>query len=147
MSVEIATYADYNFDGVNALWLEAFPDDPPWNAAVLSIPAKLTCQPELFLVALDAGRVVGSVMAGYTGHRGWLDRVAVLQSHRRQHVGAKLIREAEARLYAVGCVKINLQVRASNAATAEFYRRMGYSVEERISMSKLISFASAANSN
>lgn len=147
MSVEIARYADCHFDGVNTLWQEAFPDDAPWNAAELAIPAKLLCQPELFLIALDASQVIGSVMAGYTGHRGWLDRVAVLKSHRRQNVGALLVVEAEDRLRAMGCVKINLQVRASNAATAEFYKRIGYSVEDRISMSKLLNFAPAAKSN
>jgi ribosomal protein S18 acetylase RimI-like enzyme len=138
MAIEIVTYNGIHFYGIDALWQEAFPDDPPWNAASISIPAKLICQPELFLVALNAGSVVGSVMAGYTGHRGWLDRVAVLKSHRRQHVGTKLIREAEGRLHAMGCIKVNLQVRASNIATTEFYGRVGYSIEERVSMSKML---------
>jgi ribosomal protein S18 acetylase RimI-like enzyme len=62
----------------------------------------------------------------------------VLKSHRRQHVGAKLIREAESRLRAMGCIKVNLEVRASNIATTEFYGRVGYSIEERASMSKML---------
>ena len=136
--IEIAIYADEHFDGVSALWQEAFPNDQPWNSAVSAIPAKLAFQPGLFFVALDGNRVVGSLMAGYDGHRGWVNRIAVLQSHQAQGVGSALMREAETRLRTMGCTKINLQVRTSNAAAAEFYERLGYSVEDRISMSKRI---------
>ena len=48
------------------------------------------------------------------------------------------LREAEARLRALGCVKINLQIRAANLAVASFYRGLGYDVEEHISMAKLV---------
>jgi ribosomal protein S18 acetylase RimI-like enzyme len=136
MGIEIIHYTDHHFDGLNALWIEAFPDDPPRNFAATVIPSKLAFQPDLLFVAVDGQRVAGSVMAGYDGHRGWINRLAVLQSYRKQGIGRALVREAEARLLAKGCVKINLQVLASNAATAEFYRRLGYSIEERISMSK-----------
>ena len=144
MSAHVVTYADCHFQGVKALWLEAFPNDRPWNAAEVAIPAKLKCQPELFLVALDADQVVGSVMAGYTGHRGWIDRVAVLCSHQKMGIAAELIREAESRLLAMACIKVNLQVLASNAAVLTFYERLGYKVEDRISMSKLINCPSSA---
>ena len=79
----IETYCDEHFDGVSALWREAFPNDPPHNRAEVAIPAKLAVQPELLLVALDAGEVVGTAMAGFDGHRGWLYTVAVRRSHRR----------------------------------------------------------------
>ena len=45
-------------------------------------------------------------------------------------------REYEQRLAQLGCSKINLQVRAENAAVAAFYRSLGYEVEERVSMGK-----------
>src|SRR6266849_6956068 len=106
----IAPYSPEYFEGVKTLWQEAFPDDPPWNKAEVAVPAKLAVQPELFLVALDGGQVIGSIMAGYDGHRGWLYAVAVLDSHRRLGVGTALVRGAEARLRSMGCGKINLQV-------------------------------------
>lgn len=137
-SIEIVTYADEHFDGVSALWEEAFPNDQPWNSAARAIPAKLAFQPSLFVVALNGNRVIGSIMAGYDGHRGWVNRIAVLESHRGQGAGSALMREAETRLRTMGCTKINLQVRTSNATAAEFYERLGYSVEDRISMSKQI---------
>jgi ribosomal protein S18 acetylase RimI-like enzyme len=132
----IEPYEAGHFAGVSTLWREAFPDDPPWNAAEAAIPAKLAVQPELFLVALDGTRVIGSIMAGYDGHRGWLYAVAVCAAHRRRGVGAALVRAAEARLHALGCRKINLQVRATNRAVVAFYERLGYAVEERVSLGK-----------
>lgn len=135
----ITTYADQHFDGVAALWCEAFPDDAPWNRPEIAIPAKVRFQPDLFLVAIEGDAVVGSVMAGYEGHRGWISRIAVLQANRGRGIGRDLIRRAESLLAALGCLKVNLQVVASNAATARFYARSGYAVEERISMSKLLS--------
>jgi|SRR6267154_2155965 len=133
---QVLTYAAAHFDGVKVLWKEAFPDDPPWNGADVAIPAKVAAQPNLLLVAIHEGRVIGTVMAGYDGHRGWLYAVAVLRSHRRQGIGRALVEEAERRLLALGCLKTNLQIRSSNRDVVEFYRRLGYSLEDRVSMGK-----------
>jgi ribosomal protein S18 acetylase RimI-like enzyme len=134
--VTIETYRPAHFDGVKALWEEAFPDDPPWNRAEVAIPAKLAVQPELFFVAVEDGIVIGTVMAGYDGNRGWLYGVAVRDNRRRTGVGAALVGDAEAALRAMGCGKINLQVRAGNRVVVGFYERLGYSVEDRVSMGK-----------
>ncbi len=75
-------------------------------------------------------------MAGYDGHRGWLYAVAVDPGQRRGGVGTALVRHAEQMLRDLGCGKVNLQVRATNAAVVSFYERLGYAVEERISMGK-----------
>ena len=136
--LSIVTYQQSHFEGIRLLWHEAFPNDPPWNAAEVAIPAKLKIQPNLFLVATDRNSVLGSIMAGYDGHRGWLYAVAVLQSHQRQGIGTALVREAENRLAAMGCTKINLQVRSSIIAVISFYQSLGYEVEERVSMGKRI---------
>ncbi|MSP95219.1 MAG: GNAT family acetyltransferase [Alphaproteobacteria bacterium] len=136
MTVEIRPYAESDFVGVEALWREAFPDEPPQNAAALAIPAKLAMQPDLLLVAAEELQIVESINAGYDGHRGWLYNVAVLQSHRRRGIGAALVRDAEKRLAALGCPKINLQVRTTNEVVVGFYWRLGYAIEERISMGK-----------
>jgi len=136
--LSIVSYHHGHFGGVRHLWHEAFPNDPPWNLAELAIPAKLRVQPDLFLVATDQDAVVGSIMAGYDGHRGWLYAVAVLKSHQRRGIGAALVREAEGRLTALGCGKINLQVRSSNTAVLSFYKSLGYGIEDRVSMGKRV---------
>lgn len=137
--MEIRRYRPADFEGVQSLWEEAFPGDPPWNRAETAIPAKLAFQPELLFVAVDEDRVTGSVMAGYDGHRGWLYSVAVRQGCRRDGVGSMLVREAERALAALGCEKVNLQVRGSNEAVTRFYAKLGYAVEERVSLGRRLS--------
>ena len=139
MRVVIRAYREEDFAGVRALWQQAFPEDPPWNRAEEAIPAKLAVQPELFLIADDGDNVIGTIMAGYDGHRGWLYAVAVSESHRRRGVGSALVRDAENRLAVLGCRKINLQIRATNSQVQAFYDRLGYGTEDRVSMGKRLS--------
>jgi ribosomal protein S18 acetylase RimI-like enzyme len=77
-------------------------------------------------------------MAGYDGHRGWLYAIAVHPSLRRTGLGSRLVRHAEQALVSVGCMKVNLQLLASNEATAAFYKSLGYAAEPRISMGKIL---------
>jgi ribosomal protein S18 acetylase RimI-like enzyme len=136
IGLEVRKYRDGDAPGVRSLWREAFPDEPPHNAPEFIIPQKLAFQPELFFVADAGGKLVGTIMAGYDGHRGWLYTVAVDPGYRRRGVGTALVRRAEAALAALGCTKVNLQVRSSNAAVVRFYERAGYVVEERVSMGR-----------
>lgn len=136
MTLVVKTYEARHLSEVDALWREAFPHDAPRNHAASVVPKKIAAQPDLFVVAMEGDRVVGSALAGYDGYRGWLYRVAVLKSHQRQGVGKLLVREVESRLQALGCSKINLQILGSNEKVAGFYRALGYEVEERVSMGK-----------
>ena len=135
----IVQYRSEHFGGVDALWKDAFPNDNAWNVAAVAIPEKTRFQPDLMLVALEDNDIVGSVMAGYDGHRGWISRIAVLRSHQKTGIGEALISAAEERLAALGCIKVNLQVVESNSVAVGFYQRAGYQVEKRISMSKILS--------
>lgn len=134
--VQTTAYQSAHFDGVKALWEIVFPDDPPRNRADVAIPEKLKVQGELFFVALMEGRVIGTTMAGYDGHRGWLYSVAVHPDHRRHGIGSQLLHAAEAKLASMGCRKLNLQIRTGNEAVAAFYAAHGYAIEERVSMGK-----------
>jgi ribosomal protein S18 acetylase RimI-like enzyme len=75
-------------------------------------------------------------MAGYEGHRGWLNYLAVDPAHQRRGLGKAMVSEAEARLRASGCPKICLQVRTSNTSAITFYERIGYSLDDVVSMGK-----------
>jgi len=108
----------------------------PWNDPRRDIEAKLAFQPDLLLVAEREGVVVGSVMAGYEGHRGWINYLAVEPRLRRCGVGRRLMEAAEALLHPLGCQKVNLQVRSGNHSAVEFYRRLGYSVDDVVGMGK-----------
>lgn len=92
----------------------------------------------LFFVAEAGGKLVGSIMAGYDGHRGWIYSLAVLPEYRGRGLGSRLMRHAEERLKLLGCPKINLQIMQGNEAVEAFYRTLGYQTEQRISMGKKI---------
>ena len=84
----------------------------------------------------DGGQLIGSVMVGYEGHRGWINYLAVHPDRRRQGLGRHLMAQAESRLRDLGCPKVNLQVRQSNESATEFYQRIGYAVDDVISLGK-----------
>ena len=134
--MHFVAYQSRHFGAVETLWEQVFPDDPDWNKAAATIPAILQERPDLFLLALQDETVVGATVAGYDGHRGWLYSAAVLADHRGRGIGTALVKEAESRLRALGCVKINLQVRRLNSGAAAFYEKLGYRPEDRISMGK-----------
>jgi ribosomal protein S18 acetylase RimI-like enzyme len=111
--LNIRSYQPQDQTGLVSLWNTVFPDDPPWNEPARLIQRKLAVQPELILVCVtQEGGVIGAVMAGFDGVRGWIHHLAVHPEHRRCGIATRLIRVAEASLYALGCDKLNLQVRA-----------------------------------
>lgn len=124
------------------VWRASFGYDTAHNEPGLVIDKKLAMHDDLFFVAVVAGdatgEVVGTVMAGYDGHRGWLYSVAVSPGHRKLGAGRQLVAHAEQALVSLGCLKINLQLLQSNAAVAAFYASMGYVVEPRVNMGKLV---------
>jgi len=134
--MEIRPYAESDEVEVVELWREAFPGAPAWNDPAEDIRRKLSVQRELFRVAVSRSRIVGTAMGGYDGHRGWIYYVAVRPECRMQGVGTALVATVEQGLTGLGCPKVNLQVRASNRQTVRFYQRLGYLVEERVSMGK-----------
>ena len=118
------------------MWARVFSDNPPWNAPDVMIAKKLEVQPELLFVGEITGAIVGAVMAGYDGVRGWIYHLAVAPERRRRGFATQLVRAAESGLRALGCPKVNIQVRATNTEVVAFYRRLGYEVEERVSMGR-----------
>ena len=112
--------------GVIALWETVFPDDPPHNAPAKVFDAKLAMDDGMLFVATDAESVIGTAMAGYDGHRGWLYTVAVSPGHRRRGVGTALVHHAVAALRTTGCIKVNLQIRSTNLAVRGFYESLGF---------------------
>jgi ribosomal protein S18 acetylase RimI-like enzyme len=108
----------------------------PVNDPARDIRRKLSVNPELFLLGTIDGKVIASVMAGYEGHRGWINYLAVHPEHRLKGYGRQILAEAEKQLRVLGCPKINLQVRTANRTVLEFYQRIGYHLDEVISLGK-----------
>ncbi|WP_250450555.1 GNAT family acetyltransferase [Caballeronia sp. ATUFL_M2_KS44] len=136
----VRTFELRDRDAVIALWRDVFPEyadaSRPQRDPALSIDNKLATQPELFFVGVIDDAVVGTVMCGYDGHRGWVYSLAVRASVRRMGFGRTLMLHAEAALARLGCPKVNLQVLSVRRELVSFYERMGYRVDDVVSLGK-----------
>jgi len=123
---------------VVALWKDTFGYETARNDPGFVIDKKIAMSDGLFFVAVHQEGVVGTVMAGYDGHRGWIYSLSVQPGHRKKGIASLLLSHAERRLATLGCIKINLQILRGNQDVQRFYRRNGYALEDRISMGKQI---------
>lgn len=133
---EVRAYEPQDESAVIELWEIVFPDDSPWNNPPDVIERKLSVQRDLFLVCLSSGRLVGTILAGFDGVRGWVHKVAAHPEFQRKGIATHLMKAAEERLANIGCPKLNIQLRTSNTSAVKFYESAGYAIEDRISMSK-----------
>ena len=125
MSIAIRAFDLPDTEAVVSLWQQTGLTRP-WNNPYQDIRRKLSVQPELFLVAVDDRAIVGTVMAGYDGHRGWLYYLASAPDRRGEGIARKLVAEAEELLTEMGCPKVQLMVRPENGIARGFYDSLGY---------------------
>ena len=92
--------------------------------------------PGLFVVAEDDGRLVGSVLGGWDGRRGWLYHVAVAPGHRRNRLASELVALVEDRLRAVGCERCCVIVEAANNDALRFWATLGYERRDTYQLAK-----------
>jgi ribosomal protein S18 acetylase RimI-like enzyme len=135
VTVHVRPFADTDEDAVVALW-HAAGLTRPWNDPHRDIARKKLVQRELFLVAEDSGSIVGTAMAGYDGHRGWVYYLAVAPERQGGGLGRLLMMEAEVQLLALGCPKVNVQIRSGNEQVAAFYDRLGYAPDGATGLGK-----------
>jgi ribosomal protein S18 acetylase RimI-like enzyme len=139
VGVEIVPFDNERHRGpVVELWKRVFGYPDRRNEPSLVIDKKLAAGDGLLLVAVEGDRVLGTVMAGYDGHRGWIYSMAVTPERRREGIGSRLLGRAEEEMRRLGCVKVNLQIFGTNEAVKGFYEKGGYRVEDRTSMGKEI---------
>lgn len=120
---------------VVALWQECRLTRP-WNDPHKDIARKLAVQPELFFVSVEQNHIIGTVMAGYEGHRGWVNYLAVAPAFRGRGLARALMAHVERELVARGCPKLSLLVRNTNREAIGFYRHLGYVEDESVSLGK-----------
>ena len=121
---------------VISLWKDVFGYEASHNAPDIVIGKKVDFNDGLFFVAVDNDNVIGTVMAGYDGHRGWIYSIAVSTDYRKKGLGSALLSFAEEKLSEKGCMKINLQIMEGNEPVEDFYLSNGFQTEKRISMGK-----------
>ena len=131
----IRPYEEHDELDVIKLWkscnLVVSQNDPKKDIAM-----KIKFQPALFLMGIINNRIVSTVMVGYEGHRGWINYLAVSPEGRFKSIGSIMMEKAEEELRKLGCQKINLQIRASNKSAISFYKSIGFSNDNVISMGK-----------
>ena len=135
--MKIRQFCESDRSDLIKLWHAVFPDDPSHNEPSKVIEAKLAID-NLIFIAEHEGLIIGACMAGYDGHRGWLYAVAVCKEQRRSGAGSALVQHAIQALKVMGCIKVNLQIRATNTQVTTFYESLGFVIEERLSMGTFI---------
>jgi ribosomal protein S18 acetylase RimI-like enzyme len=134
--LELRPYRESDEAVVAALWHATLGEHGPHNEPVAAIHRRLALDDGLFLVATLDSVLVGTVVGGYDGCRGWIHKLAVDPAARRQGIARALVARLEELLAARGCLKVNLQVRASNREVVAVYEKLGYDVEAIVSLGK-----------
>jgi len=132
-TIRIREFDLSDYDAIVSLWKEAGLILRPGDD-LNSIRLKLQRDADLFLVAKEASGVVGCVMGGWDGRRGWIYHLAVKPSRQRQGVAKALIRELEVRLAGKGAKRVNAQIYQSNTASLKFFEACGYEIRPDLVM-------------
>jgi ribosomal protein S18 acetylase RimI-like enzyme len=133
--VIVKPYSSQNMDDVIDLWnrcnlLRS------WNDPKKDIKRKIKVNPELFLLGFIDNRLIATVVGGYDGHRGWINYLAVDPAYKQRGFGKQIMEAVEEKIGALGCPKINIQVRADNKDTLKFYESIGYKIDKVVSIGK-----------
>ena len=133
MTFRVVRYRTEYVDAVVELWRKCNLVVPR-NDPVKDIERKMSFQPHLFFIGLLDGKVMGSIMVGYEGHRGWINYLAITPESQRHGYGRRLVQKAIDELKKMGCQKINLQVRKGNFKVIDFYKNMGFKEDAVVSL-------------
>ena len=133
--MDIGEIEDGEVEAVVALW-EACGLTRPWNDPRADIALARAGATSAVLVGRRQGRVIASAMVGADGHRGWVYYVAVTPALQGEGLGRVIMEAAEAWARALGMPKFQLMVRAGNRPVIDFYRRLGFQLEETVVMGK-----------
>lgn len=108
----------------------------PWNNPSDDIKNALETPTSTILLLCNENQIIGTVMVGYDGHRGWIYYLAVRMEYQKKGYGKRLVKEAEHWLKSKNVPKVNLMIRNTNEAVKGFYESIGYKDDEVITMAK-----------
>jgi ribosomal protein S18 acetylase RimI-like enzyme len=135
--IEIVPFLPADYDEVMVLWASSEGLTLREADSRDAVERYLSRNPGLSFVARDEGQVVGAVLAGTDGRRGYLQHLAVAPSHRGQGTGRALAERAVGRLRALGIAKCHLMVRQENAGARAFWEHLGWSERGDITLMSL----------
>ena len=131
--IDLLTEAD--IPAAIALWAEAGLTRP-WNDPVADVRRALASPAATIFVARMGDVLVGTVMTGHDGHRGWVYYLAVASASQREGLARRLMATAEGWCTAAGMPRLNLMVRAGNDPVLRFYARLGYCTSDVVVLQK-----------
>src|SRR4030043_2182543 len=126
--MKIRNYKSSDKNSVISLWKYVFNPQKPYNDPEIAIDMKIKQNDGLFFVAEENYQIIGTIIAGFDGHRGWLYSLALHPQHRRKGIGTQLVKKAIGELKKLGCLKVNLQINSDNAEVVEFYKKNDFLV-------------------
>ncbi len=137
MGVRVESASTADREATISLWQEAGLTRP-WNAPGADFDLALSNSTSTILLARDGEELVGSVMVGFVGHRGWVYYLASDPKHLKQGIARTLMQAAEAWLIELGCPRIRLMVRADNLAAKGLYDAIGYDQQNVITLGRAL---------
>jgi ribosomal protein S18 acetylase RimI-like enzyme len=133
--IEPATAAD-RAEAV-ALW-QAAGLTRPWNDPGADFNLALSNPTSVILLARDNAALIGSVMVGFDGHRGWVYYLAVDPGCLKSGTGRMLMKASEDWLAQLGCPRIRLMVRTDNLTALGFYKAIGYEDQDVVTLGRTL---------
>ena len=134
--MKIRNYHQSDKESVITLWKGVFNPNQYHNNPEIAINMKIKNNDNLFFIAEEENKIIGTIISGFDGHRGWLYSLAVNPDYRRKGIGTLLVKRALYELKNLGCLKVNLQIYEKNKTVKDFYKKIGFIIEDRISMGK-----------
>lgn len=126
-----------DFDAVIALWQRTEGVGLNESDTRRAITAFLRRNPRLSFVAEQGGRIIGAVLCGHDGRRGYLHHLAVSKRHRRRGIGRRLVNACLAKLRKAGIQKCNIFIFANNAAGMKFWAHTGWSLRTELRLMQI----------
>lgn len=142
-----------DYDAVISLWQQTESMSLRDCDSRESISAYLSRNPGLSYVALDQvivegesleGKLIGAVLVGTDGRRGYLQHLAVSSRYRGQKIGYQLVDKSITALAAIGIPKTHLFVYQSNLKAQAFYEKLGWFPRDEV---RMFSFNASNNEN
>lgn len=137
MGIEFRSAQQIDREAVIALW-QACGLTRPWNPPENDFNVALTNATSDIILGHASGELVGCVMVGFDGHRGWVYYLGVASQHRKAGYGRALMDAAEDWLAKMGARKIQLMVRHDNGPTIAFYKSLRFDEQSVITLGKWI---------
>lgn len=130
--VFIEEFSMKDYDEVYSLWKEVFPANTDVSYSRERVEFFLCRNPGTSFIARIGGRIVGAVLAGNDGRRGYIHHLGLSEDCRGRGIGRMLLQRAEEALAALGIDKVNLLVFTDNESAKVFYEKVGYSKRDDI---------------